>query len=535
MKKNIQINIGGSVFSIDEDAYQLLDRYLTSIKEYLIHSEERDEIIQDIEMRIAELLLEKQASAIHAINIIHVKEVIKVMGQPEDYRLEDENVPEFTSKKNKKLFRDIEDRFIGGVASGLAHYVGIDTVWMRLIWLLIVLAGIGSPILIYIILWILVPEARSTSEKLQMKGKPVNLSNIEKSLKKEYDNVAEKVRNADIKGKTKSFKKKSAIFFDWLLKVGKTLVRVFVFSIGILLLLISFSVILVFIIMLFIPGHGLINSDINFNSMFYDGIDLSASKYWIWKTAYHLSLIIPFIFLFILSLFAINPKMKPAGRLTKTSLLLLWIIAISTTGYFYYSAKVATKYTGSSLQHIELPILAKDTLILKTKQHPMLSHSINRQDYITKTDSLGDYYVYGTNFNITIKPTNEDQPSMVIKKSIKANDINKASSLAENITYNYSLEDNVLQLDDYYLLYNTKQNNKATIRIYLNLPKEMVFSIDSDLAKKSVKQHRNDNLVPEEYLQISGGVINCSGCLEETLKENKPSSDWEKRVEKAFD
>lgn len=534
MKKNIQINIGGSVFSIDEDAYQLLDRYLTSIKEHLINTEERDEIIQDIEIRIAELLLEKQVSTMHAIDINHVREVIEVMGQPEDYLLEDEDAPEFTTRTSKKLFRDTEDRFIGGVAAGLAHYVGIDTVWMRLLWVLIVLAGVGSPIIIYIILWIIVPEAITTSEKLQMKGKPVNLSNIEKSLKKEYANVAEKVKNADIKGKTESLKKKSAVFFDWLLVAGKTLVRVFLFVIGILLLLVSLSVIVLLIVRLFLPDYGVFNSNMNLMTLFYEGSNLSAGQYRIWKVASHLSVIIPFIFLFILSLFAINPKMKPLGRLTKTSLRLLWIIAIATTIYFYYTAKLATKYEGSSLQHIELPILAKDTLILKTKHHPTLSHIKNREEYITQKDSLGEHFVYGSNFNISIKPTNDDNPSMVIEKSTKANDTDKASSLAEKITYTYSLEDNILQLDDYYLLYNTKQNNKARIRIYLNLPKEMVFTIDKDMANASIKQNRKDNLVPDEYLIITNDVINCISCAEESIKENESSSEWEKRVKKAF-
>src|SRR5699024_6423648 len=157
----------------------------------------------------------------HAISLHHIEEIIEIMGQPEDYRMENDEEQEFATRTTKKFFRDLDDRFVGGVSSGLAHYFGMDPVWMRLLWVLLVLAGFGSPVLVYIILWIIVPGARTTSEKLQMKGEPVNLSNIEKTLKKEYENVAQKVKDADIKGKTQSFKKKSARFFDWLLKVGK--------------------------------------------------------------------------------------------------------------------------------------------------------------------------------------------------------------------------------------------------------------------------------------------------------------------------
>lgn len=532
MKKNIQINIGGSVFSIDEDAYQKLAKYLETIKVYLGPNEERDEIMQDIEMRIAELLLEKQTSFAAAITIQHVEEVIQTMGRPEDYRLEEEEVhADFTYKPTKKLFRDKEDRFIAGVASGLSYYLGIDTVWMRLLWVLIVLAGFGSPILIYILLWILVPEARTTSEKLQMKGKPVNLSNIEKSLKKEYANVAEKVKNADLKGKASSFKNKSANFFDGLLKVGKVLMRFLLILIGISLLILSILVITIFLVQLVTPGYEFFHSNISF----YEEESLSLYQYWIGRVAMYLSLIIPFIFLLILSLFVINPKINFAGIRTKTSLLSVWIIAIVTTSYIYFTAKMATKYTGSTLQHIELPVLEKDTLIIKTKQHPTLSHLKSRDKHIVQKDSLGEHYIYGTDFHITIKPTDEPQPSMVIEKSTKANTVDRATDLTHEISYTYDLEENTLVLDDHYFLLNTKQSHHAKINIFLNLPSEMVFSIDENLATKNYKNNRRDQVVAKEYLQIKQGIIHCTSCLEEKPKENKPTTDWEKRVEKAFD
>src|SRR5690554_2369223 len=161
MKKTIQINIGGSVFFIDEDAYRTLSRYLEAIKQYLANNEDRDEIIKDIELRIAELLIEKRASETHAVSLHHIEEIIEVMGQPEDYRMDDDEEHVYAKKSSKKFFRDLDDRFVGGVSAGLAHYIGMDPVWMRLLWVLLVLAGAGSPIIVYIILWIIVPGART--------------------------------------------------------------------------------------------------------------------------------------------------------------------------------------------------------------------------------------------------------------------------------------------------------------------------------------------------------------------------------------
>ena len=136
-----------------------------------------------------------------------------------------------------------------------------------------------------------------------------------------------------------------------------------------------------------------------------------------------------------------------------------------------------------------------------------------------------------------IKPTDEEKPSMVIEKSSKSNSEDKASNLAKNIEYTYHLDNNVLQLEDHFFLYNSKQNNHAAIRIYLNLPREMVFTMDQKLARKSSKNHRNDRLVPEEYLQVINEAIVCVSCPieQEKPKETKPTSDWEQRVEKAFE
>ena len=529
MKKTIQINIGGSVFFIDEDAYQTLATYLETIKQYLANNEDRDEIINDIELRIAELLLEKRASETHAISLHHIEEIIEIMGQPEDYQMDDDEEQEFSTRGTKKFFRDLDDRFVGGVSSGLAHYVGMDPVWMRLIWVLLVLAGFGSPILVYIILWIIVPGARTTSEKLQMKGEPVNLSNIEKTLKKEYENVAERVKEVDVKGKAQTLKKKSAGFFDWLLNAGKVAVRVILFVIGILLLIVSFVAIFGIVLSFIMP---------RFTSIpFVNEVNLESNLYWVFHTAFGLSLLIPFVFLFILSLFVINPKMNPVGKLTKTGLFLVWVIAVATAIFAYYNMQLENKHTGRSLQHIELPIIANDTLALKVKQHPTLSHIRERGRYLIQKDNQGKDFIYGYNFSVTIKPTNESSPSLVIKKSAKGRDLKTATNLSEKIDYTFQIEENEVILNDYFFLYGMKQNHNAMINVIVNLPDKMIFTIDSDASKRIRKNHRNDRLVPEEYLQMSNNAIICVSCPEklEVLDKTNPTSDWEDRVEKAIE
>ena len=149
MNKTVTINLGGIVFHIDEDAYQKLSRYFEALKRSLNNSSGQEEIIKDIEMRISELLSEKLLSDKHVIGLKEIDEVIAVMGQPEDYIIEDDSKAESTYqayKTSKKLYRDKDKGMIGGVAAGLSQYLGIDEVWIRVI-LLLFFFGFGTGIL----------------------------------------------------------------------------------------------------------------------------------------------------------------------------------------------------------------------------------------------------------------------------------------------------------------------------------------------------------------------------------------------------
>ena len=185
MKKTLNINLGGTVFHIDEDAFARLESYLNSLQNQLAQTPGKSEIISDVELRMAELFQEKRSGPEGVISLSMVEEVISVMGHPEDY-LDDaarETSPGAAAEAgnyspSKKLFRDPDSRILGGVASGLAHYFGIDVIWLRLLFLVLLFTG-GLSIFIYFILWLAVPKAHTTTDRLRMQGQPVNLSTIE--------------------------------------------------------------------------------------------------------------------------------------------------------------------------------------------------------------------------------------------------------------------------------------------------------------------------------------------------------------------
>ncbi|HJZ42021.1 MAG TPA: PspC domain-containing protein [Bacteroidales bacterium] len=194
MKKTFSVNLGNRVFSIDDDAYIRLKEYLDRIESYFSDEKEREDIISDIELRISELFTERMGLNKQVITLRDVEEVIAIMGDPKEISGTEGQAGGNQSHDShqrrtgpRRIYRDPDDRMIGGVCGGLAAYLGLDPVIVRILFILFLIFGIG--LLVYIILWIVVPEARTTAQKLEMRGDTVNVSNIGNFVKEEFDNV----------------------------------------------------------------------------------------------------------------------------------------------------------------------------------------------------------------------------------------------------------------------------------------------------------------------------------------------------------
>lgn len=210
MKKTLNINIKGIIFHLDEDAYNKLNKYLDEINNHFRNKKGREEIINDIENRLTELFQQKLNDKKQVITIEDVDEVISTMGHPSDFDEDSEDdyttVPQSRAKGHKRLFRNVEDRMLGGVCSGLGAYFNIDTVWVRIAFL-IALVFAGGSILVYLVLWIVIPPARTVTEKLEMQGDPVTISNMEKAFKEEMNEIKDKLEDLTEQAK-QTFKKK---------------------------------------------------------------------------------------------------------------------------------------------------------------------------------------------------------------------------------------------------------------------------------------------------------------------------------------
>lgn len=217
MNKVLNINLGGMPFTIDEDAYAQLQTYLETIHHHFRETEGYEEITTDIEIRIAELFQERLESR-SIITLADVKNVITIMGTPEDFGAEPIGAaaPESKSggrwqfKTGKRLFRNPEDKAIGGVCAGIAAYLGVeDPVWVRLFFVLLTISG-GFGIPLYIILWAILPEAKTASDRLAMRGEPANVSNIGRIIQEEFSHVSGKMSELGEELKAEFSKKKIA-------------------------------------------------------------------------------------------------------------------------------------------------------------------------------------------------------------------------------------------------------------------------------------------------------------------------------------
>ena len=216
MNKTININLGGQPIIIDEDAYNHLTNYLQTIESHFSQTEGCDEIIYDIEVRMAEIFTEVQKGKI--VTLSDVNSMIEIIGKPEDFGAESmwqedasSNEAFGTRKKKerpqvntgKRVFRNTEDKVLAGVCSGIAAYLGIEEpLWVRLVFIALMFVY-GIPLGAYIILWAIIPAAKTPSDKLMMRGEPATVNNIATIIEEEILELKERITELSNKSKSK--------------------------------------------------------------------------------------------------------------------------------------------------------------------------------------------------------------------------------------------------------------------------------------------------------------------------------------------
>ena len=183
MKKTTTVSLSGSIFTLEEDAYSVLHGYLKRLEFHFSKEEGRQEIISDIESRIAELLRENIKTENQAVDLNEINRVIKIMGEPGEIEGDKNMKNDYQTdyRSYRRLYRDVDDRILGGVCAGMGHYWRVEPLLLRIVIILLTIFGVFPGLITYIILWIVIPPAITNSQKLEMKGEPANADNLGRS------------------------------------------------------------------------------------------------------------------------------------------------------------------------------------------------------------------------------------------------------------------------------------------------------------------------------------------------------------------
>lgn len=524
MNKTISINLGGFFFHIDEDAYQKLSRYFDAVKRSL-SADGRDEIMKDIESRIAELFQERLKSDKQVVGLTEIEEVISIMGQPEDYKIDDEKSTYQSSSSSstnfyypsKRLYRDKENGMLGGVMAGLGHYLGIDTLWLRII-MVILFFGFGTGLFVYIVLWILVPEAVTTTQKLEMKGEPITISNIEKKVKEGFDDIASKFSNIDHEKIANTAKSGATRIGSTIEEVITTIFKVFAKIIGAFIVFFSgiglLGIIITSIIMIFsstMPDNYILN-----NIQTPIGLE---TPLWAQGMLLLLGFGIPLFFLLILGLKLIVNNLRSIGNYVKYSLLAVWLIAVGIIISLGINEASQLAFDGKSVQKEVIAIAPTDTLKIKFKNNDFYSKSNYRHHDFKITQDEGDNeIIYSNNVSIEIKYTDEVTPYMLIEKLANGKSTSQAKKRAEKIKYNYKIEGNTIVLDNYLLTAVENKFRGQEVEIYLYLPKGTIFQNDESYSNYDRSDYdffdENEYDTKNPVYRVDSDKIRCLNCLE---------------------
>jgi len=514
MKKTIKINLGGVVFHIDEDAYDLLRNYLDQLDARFNAAPGGSEILADIETRMAELFQARITTEKEVLTLNDATEIIDIMGEPEEIEGEipEEEPVSFTrepGRRGRRMYRDPDNQVIGGVCSGLGAYLNIDPVFVRILFVVFTLAY-GAGLLIYFLLWAVIPEARTAAEKLEMYGEEVNVFNIEKKVRQEY-------RRSDVTGTAPGVRRRGNVIGRMVRALG-TVILVFFKVIGFIILG-SFAIagiaMLASLIAIAVGGQAwFINADWN-EGMFRlrDLVDFFVSP--VGGTLAFIALLllvaIPVLGL-IYALVKMIFRFKAPDRAIGMSSFGVWVIALIVLLVIGINEGMRYSNRGQVEEESALVIPAGKTLLIKSDPAP---------DY--RDDDTFDYHGefrvsrINDSVNILIRPnlrieySRDSVPEIRIKKTAHGPNYNQAKKFADEIEYSYQVSDTVLAIEPSYRLSQKSRFHAQELQVIVRLPEGTRVYLDKNLehllyAVDNTEDYWSGQLAGDEYIMTPDGL-----------------------------
>lgn len=532
MNKTININLAGLIFHVDEDAYNRLSSYLAALKKQFSNEKGGSEIISDIEARVAELFTEKLTATKQVITMRDVEEVIATMGSPEDYEAENDaeyqtgtssNIGADGKKRNRRVFRDPDNSNIGGVCGGIGAYLNVDPLWLRLLFLLLFF-GFGTGILLYIILWIVLPEAKTTAEKLEMRGEDVNIDNIERSIREEAENLKQratkfgKKARAEAEGTGERIKNMAEQVAELILAIIRTGLKVVLGIISVAITVVALILLTASLGFLFGFGNFFINMSSNRLESFdiYDIVDLifiSDTHMYLSVLAIALITIIPLMQLIFLSartLFNVAPANRMFYRVSGA----LWgvgVILFIACGIFL-------------VKEFEFKGSYTDNKQVQVDSAQVLNISLDRDDVSRIIEDDRPIYVrdngivYFDEINFDIRKSSDSTAYMELQQYAKGSDKRMARDKAQNIQYAFRQEGDQLLLSNYLSFGKEDLWRSQEVQLTLYLPVGATVYLDQSITSiiydiKNTDDIWDYDMVGHQWTMTAKGLecVDCTG------------------------
>lgn len=514
MKKAIKINLGGMVFHIDEDAYEKLKNYLDLIETHFGRKEGGKEVVSDIESRLAELFLSKLGDGRDVIVAADVEAVIQIMGDPLELA-EDEEKEEFYRKTsrssrqaNRRLYRDPDNAVLGGVCSGLAAYFGIDPVVMRIIFFVLLIVGHGVTALVYLIMWIAIPKAVSISQKLEMKGEYVNISNIERSVREELNDVK---ANFDRMGRSENMNRTRNAIGEILNVFGKIVlifIKVVLGIIGLSLIFAGIIILFSFLGLFFFKGEMLpfviTSGELAIIPELLSFV-VSPGTLTIVLIALFLFITIPLVFLIYMGLkiiFRFRSKDKAIGLIA----FIFWVMSIGTLITFavFEGTKFSNRTPVETVTEIKLEKEKTVYLKLEDAQYPELQNILafgeaKYKVYFDKEEKK----IYGIP-RLNIRKSSGEVIEFEVRKSVFGQNQKTSRSGSSEIDYKWRQDGNTIYLSPYFNAGTDGRWKFPEVKLYLRVPEGYNIIIEESLDEIL---HSVSNVSSHRIWSITGKVL----------------------------
>ncbi|MEN9334939.1 MAG: hypothetical protein RLY35_2119 [Bacteroidota bacterium] len=496
MKTTMNVQLGHYNFPFEMDAFEFLKQYIEQLNRAFSKELSKDEIIEDIESRIGELLNENRKDKVFPVHLGEIQSITQIMGSFEDFTdATDANREETTSAQSesdirharRKIYRDQDDAVAGGVCAGLSYYLGWDPVVLRIVMVILLLASFGTFFMAYLIAWAVIPAAKSTSEKLLMRGNEVNLESIQQFVREEANRAEKNARKwgRKVEDHWKESRKSSSLWsgVKWIM--------------GLFLLFFGFG--LLFLITIFMAWS-------DGGEIFLFGSDIQHFTTWIAPDGLGemmlmggaLIVLAPAISVLYTGIhFLLGLKFKKKWIYLFSTLSLLFGVLVCT----YTGIKLAKDFDteGRITRNVHLNNLKGDTLYLDIAEDPYIIGRGNDEEDVLETVSVeGDQRVLSNSVEVRLMDTDRNDFWFEVIQTARGSNLAEAGNRANQMDFRYSFDNNHLKIDPYFKIPVQIPYRAQSVQVVVHVPSRKQVMLNERWGWVSWKDDWNNQLLINE-------------------------------------